>query len=228
MKPFLPVLAYQKIGESPKNSRLKNQWVCVKKLEKTLSFLAKHRYTFITPADLASPLAPKPVLLAFFGGYQSFYTDVFPLLQKYKARAVLFVASDTLGTYNSWQDPCQEPWQNVLTHEQLTELAQSKLVQIGTLGLTGKNLLDLPDTALAREELLESIHRLKTLHKTETCAVGFWPWAADKNARIFSITRGINLPVFTSFAAPQPPAEIQIFPVLSPGLRAQFLLWKHR
>ena len=228
MKSSLPVLAYQKIGHAPKNSRLKNQWVSAKQLDKTLAFLVRRHYTFITPANLQKKLPANPVLLTFFGGYQSFYTEVFPLLQKYKASATLLVASDTLDAYNSWQDPFQEPWQNVLTSQQLKEVSKSGLVTVGTLGLSGKNLLACPNPQQAREEILESMHRLKTLYKLDTCAVGFWPWAKDKNsAGTAAISDGLNLPVVTSAKGLNEPTDKQFLRVMRPGLLTTLLLWKN-
>lgn len=226
MKPFLPVLVFQKIGTAPKNSSLKSQWTSFRRMENILAFLTKRHYTFITPEDLHSKLPAKPILLAFMGGYQSVYTEVFPLLKKYNAKAIVFVATDTLGTYNSWQDPYQEPWQNILTAQQLKEMYKSKYVQVGTLGLTGKDLL--PHETPAREELLESVHRLATLCQINVCSVGFWPGLKDKNlARTREICAGLNLPVITSLTGKNPPDEKQFFRVLYPGLLTQFWLWKN-
>ena len=141
MKSFFPVLVFQKVGHPFDNSQLKKQWVTPKVLENWLLFLTKKGYQFITPADLHKPLPQKPIMLAFIGGFQSFYTEAFPLLKKYNIPATCAVAVDTLGTYNSWQDPCMEPWQNILTSKQLDELVKNKLVQVATLGLTGNDLI---------------------------------------------------------------------------------------
>lgn len=227
MKPFLPVLIFQKIGTTPKNSRLKNQWISSRRLENILAFLTKHHYTFITPADLHTQLPAKPVLLAFMGGYQSVYTDVFPLLKKYNAKATVFVATDTLGTYNSWQDPHRGPWQNILTAKQLKEMYKGKQVQVGTLGLTGKDLLS--PTKSAQEELLESIHRLDALYQINACAIGFWPGLKDKNlAHTAALTEKLNLPVVTPQKGINALTETQYLRILTPGLITTFLLWKNK
>ncbi len=224
MKPFLPVLVYQKIGKPFKNSHLKNLWTSVRHLEKQLSRLVAKGYTFITPEDLSNQLPAKPILLVFMGGYESIYAEVFPLLQKYSARATVCVAQETVGTYNSWQDPYQEPWQNIITEKQLKEMVKSGLVSVGTLGLSGENLLNLPP-ADARNALEESIYRFKTIHKLKVCAVGFWPGVKDKNlARTHEICAGLNLPVFTSVYGKNLPEEKQFLRVLRPGVWAQLLL----
>ena len=227
MSAFLPVLAYQKIGHAPQNSRLKNEWVSPHQLEKTLTWLVRRGYTFITPLDLAKELPPNPILLAFIGGYQSFYTDVFPLLQKHRVCATLFVAVQTLGTYNSWQDPYKEPWQNIVTEKQLNLLLKSKFVQIGTLGLDGHNLLK-DDPTAAKQTLLESIYRLEKLHKITPCAAAFWPGAKDLHHRAFAIGGGIGLPIITSLPGKNAPTEKQFLRILRPNLFTKLMLWANK
>ncbi len=223
---FLPVLAYQKTGRAPKNSHLKNEWASPRQLEKTLTRLVKHGYTFITPLDLQKELPAKPILLAFIGGYQSFYTDVFPLLQKHNICATLFVAVQTLGTYNSWQSPYKEPWQNIVTEKQLKEMIKSKLVQIGTLGLDGHNLLE-DNPTNAQQTLLESIYRLEKLHKINPCAAAFWPFAKDPQHHALAIGGGLNLPIITSQKGVNALTEKKFLRILRPGLVTKFLLWKN-
>ena len=139
------------------------------------------------------------------------------------------MATDTLGTYNSWQDPHREPWQNILTGPQLKEMHKSKQVQVGTLGLSGRNLLTDAETSPAREEFLESIHRLEVLHHINGCALGFWPGLKDKNlARTHDLCAGLNLPVITSAIGKNPPDEKQFLRVLYPGIVTQFWLWKNK
>lgn len=224
---FLPVLAYQKIGRATAKSRLKNEWTSPRQLDKTFTRLIKRGYTFITPLDLQKKLPAKPIMLVFIGGYQSFYTDVFPLLQKHNICATLFVAVQTLGTYNSWQDPYKEPWQNIVTEKQLKEMMKSKLVQIGTLGLDGHNLLK-DDPAAAQQTLLESIYRLEKLHKINPCAVAFWPLVADPQHRALAIGGGLELPIITSQKGVNARTETKFLRILKPGLFTKFLLWKNK
>lgn len=212
MKPSLSVLVFQKVGNPPTNSHLKNQWITPKALENWFIFLTKKGYHFLTPANLGKPLPAKPIMLTFIGGFQSFYTEVFPLLQKYKIPVTCAVAVDTLGTYNSWQDPYVEPWQNILTSKQLNELVKSKLVQIATLGLTGNDLTQLPPQQ-AQQEIEESIFRLKKLYDIETCAVAFWPWARQKE----SSNVKFSLPVFAAKQGVNELTEKETFRILQPN-----------
>ncbi len=212
MKSSFPVLVFQKIGKPPANSHLRKQWATPKALENWLLFLSKQGYHFVTPKDLHKSLPERPIMLAFIGGFQSFYTEVFPLLKKHKISATCAVAIETLGTYNSWQDPYVEPWQNILTSKQLNELVKSKLVQIATLGLTGNDLTQLPPQQ-AQQEIDESIFRLKKLYDIETCAVAFWPWARQNKKFDYNL----SLPIFSACHGANTRSEKKGFRILQPN-----------
>ncbi len=92
--------------------------------EKQLQTLIGGGYTFITTKDMAdvldgkARLPDKPIILTFDDGYGDFYTDVFPLLKKYNARAVAYIVpgfSDKL---------------NYMTSAQVGEVAKSGIVEI--------------------------------------------------------------------------------------------------
>ena len=223
MKSFFPVLVFQKVGNPPTPSHLKKQWVTSKALKNWLSFLTKKGYQFLTPADLPKPLPNKPIMLVFIGGFQSFYTEVFPLLKKHKIPATCAVAVDTLSTYNSWQDPYVEPWQNVLTLDQLNELIESKLVQVATLGLTGNDLTQVPPQQ-AQQEIEESIYRLKKLHNIDACAVALWPWASQHN----EIHYKTDLPIFTANHGINELTEKKNFRMLEPNWLTRMKLFLNK
>lgn len=212
MKSSFPVLVFQKIGKPPANSHLRKQWATPKALENWLLFLSKQGYHFVTPKDLHKSLPERPIMLAFIGGFQSFYTEVFPLLKKHKISATCAVPIETLGTYNSWQNPYEDPWQNILTPQQLNELVKSKLVQVATLGLTGNDLTQVPPQQ-ARQEIAESIHRLKKLHNIDACAVALWPWARPNKEADYNT----DLPIFTAKHGVNDLTEKKTFRVLKPN-----------
>lgn len=171
----LVVLTYNKIGQAPKSSRLKHEWTTSAALEHTLQALSRRGQKTILPSALTQNRLPaKPVMLAFMGGYQSFYTEVMPLLKKYKANACLFLAQPYVGAYNAWQNPYQEPWQNILTQAQLKEIKQTGLVEFGALDLHVRNVTELP----ANEAVFgvqENIFRLKKQLGLNVQAFAFWP-----------------------------------------------------
>lgn len=94
-------------------------------LEEEVKTLAGAGYTFMTNGELVdvldgkAKLPPKPILLTFDDGYRDFYTDAYPILKKYRAKATQYVISGFLNNSNH------------LTTAQLQEIAQDGLVEIG-------------------------------------------------------------------------------------------------
>ena len=214
LPPALYVLAYQKIGTPPTNSRLKNQWTSPTQLEKDFQFLTRHHFTALPPQDLGRPL-PKPVLLAFIGGYQSFFTHVFPLLKKYRLKACVFLTPDTIGQYNRWQDPHQEAWQNILTAQQVEILRQSPLISFGTTGLTQTGTL-----MLGQNELEESIARFERFYQI--------PVRAAATAEKTNKNLNTPLPVLLTETGANALNETRYLRLLKPTVWARFILWRHR
>lgn len=168
------VVWIEKVGQAPKHSRLKKEWTTPQRLEKTLAYFCRRGYTFLRPNQLQTAVPQKSVLLACMGGYQSFYTTVFPLLEKYNIPAVVFIAPDLVGTYNAWQNPHQEPWQDLLTAAQIKQLKKSPLLHWGALPLSEPN-----QTACSQEQaalsIQESIYRLQTQFKLTVEAWSIYP-----------------------------------------------------
>lgn len=230
--PALPIFIFEKVGNPPSNSSLKNQWISVKKLTRLLRRLQHRNFTFITPAQLTSKLPVRPVLLVFMGGYRSFYQNVFPLLKQQHIPAVLCLAPDLIGTYNAWQNPAQEPWQDMITQNELAELIDSGLVSVGALPLGVKDI----STCSTQEAvflLRESVFRFNKQLNIQAQVMSTYP---SQENNIFAQTdclkdlpplaliteqKGLN-PLPLSSAAYK-----GIFPALHPFL-TRLLIWKLR
>ena len=101
------VLGYHNIGESVE------KWeVSPKTFEKHLQYLQENNYYFCTPTELLwfqrqkKSLPQKTVLITFDDGCKGVYTYALPLLQKYKAKATLFIVNSFLNTdgYLTWEE----------------------------------------------------------------------------------------------------------------------------
>lgn len=203
--PLLPVLCFGKIGTAPKNSALKKEWTSPQQLAKRLDWVLKLGFTPITPEDLLAAkqgvaLPPRPIMLVFKYGLQSFYKEVFPLLQAREIKACVCLCAQQIGQYNAWQNPDKEAWQNTLNEENLTELKKSKRVSFAAHGLSYTCL-----NTLGKEQAIhqaqESKTRLEKLHKLPVNAF-FYPAAAptpELDAAInplfgvtFSCASGVN------------------------------------
>ena len=161
------ILAYQKIGIPPRHSLLKQQWTSLRTLTRTLDTIASGRFSPIRLQDIQNnTCSAQSVLLVFLGGYRSFYTEVYPLLKERNIPACVCLPVDCLGTYNVWQNPHQEPWQDLLTWQDVEELAQDPLIFFGAHPLRAQDLAAC--TPQQADFLIkESLFRLeKTLSRT--------------------------------------------------------------
>lgn len=227
------VLTYEKIGRAPAGSRLKYEWTSPNQLEKMLLFLKKHGFSSIPLSSLQAneKLPAKPVLLAFVGGYQSFMAEVFPLLQKYHMQAALFVPPALLGQYNAWQDPHVEPWQNILTINEIKTLAKSGLISLGAMTLSGEDL-----SLLSAEEraflLSESVFRLHKLTGVAVNGFSLYPAQVKHEEQSAALLPAeFTLPVLTGIKGLNPRRRPQLIKTLFPArcpLAVRFSLWKHR
>lgn len=93
--------------------------------EDQIKTLKEDGYTFLTMQDVMNmfsgkeQIPEKPIVLTFDDGYRDFYTDVFPILKKYNAKAVAYVVPNFINNRNN------------MTTAQLEEVAKSSLVEIG-------------------------------------------------------------------------------------------------
>lgn len=93
--------------------------------EQQVKTLQDANYSFMTVGELGEvlngekKLPKKPVILTFDDGYRDFFTDVFPILKKYKIKATEYVVSGFIG----------KP--NYMFSEQIEEISRSGLVEIG-------------------------------------------------------------------------------------------------
>lgn len=115
-----------------------------------IRLLLEKGFTIITLKELInyyngqSSLPDKPIILSFDDGYRDFYTDVFPILQKYHVPAVLYVTSGFVDLTH-----------NYLTMSQLKTLAKSNLVEIGAHGVNHLNL-NYSDPVSINSEIFQS------------------------------------------------------------------------
>lgn len=87
-------------------------------------------------------------ILTFDDGYEDFYTDVFPLLKKYHARATVYIIYDYIGR------------KGFLNEKQIKELAESGLVEIGSHTLDHIYLKVAPDM-YAEKQIIDSKKKLE-------------------------------------------------------------------
>lgn len=228
------VLAYEKAGAAPKHSSLKGEWISPQVFGRHLNWLSKHGFTVISLQTLSSArrLPAKPVVLAFLGGYQSFFTQIFPMLKQANTPVAVFLPPALAGAYNAWQDPHREPWQNLLTEKELKEMQKSGLIDWGALCEHGEDTTLFPQQQAAGL-VRESLFRLKTQLKLKPAGFAFWPadnFDIKKAARL--LPDGFKLPVLTPLPGINKTVGKKLFlktlyPARNP-FSVRYALWKRR
>ena len=134
----VPVLMYHAVSDD-----IWGYWdlfVSPKTLEEELLYLQENGYQTIWFEDLSHlEDYEKPVILTFDDGYDDNYTELFPLLQKYNAKATIFVIPKAIGSAHK------------MTAEQIFELSQSGLVSIHSHTYSHGNLSTMNEETLIFE-----------------------------------------------------------------------------
>ncbi len=156
----VPILMYHAVGDDCWG--IPALFVSPKKLEEQLQYLKDNGYTTVTFEDFDRlGQIEKPVMLTFDDGYSDNYTELFPLLQKYQAKATIFLIYDKLD---------QLPY--YLTREQVLEMDQSGLVSFQSHTMTHRDL-DTLDEEQLQYELAQSKLELTRLLQKEVFVIAY-------------------------------------------------------
>lgn len=143
--------------------------------ESQIKTLQNAGYSFLTAGELGEvldgkkDLPPKPVVLTFDDGYRDFYTDVFPILKKYKVMATEYVVSGFIG----------KP--NYMFEKQIKEISQSGLVEIGAHTVHHVSLADkLP--LVVQYEIKQSKLSLEKKYKINVVSFAYPNGSLDEQA----------------------------------------------
>jgi peptidoglycan/xylan/chitin deacetylase (PgdA/CDA1 family) len=156
---FAPILTFHYISTTSETGKVAiGLHFNPKEFEKVLQDLKKNNYQTVFASDIAAYLSrgerpPKNwVALTFDDGYEDFYVNALPLLKKYNDEGTIFIITAAKGPV-------------YLTPEQLLEIDQSGLVEIGS-HTVNHPLLSQISSAKKSIELGESKAWLeKLLHK---------------------------------------------------------------
>lgn len=167
----IPILMYHAVSDHCWG--IEQLFVSPKKLEEQLQYLQENGYTTITFEDFDRlETIEKPVMLTFDDGYSDNYTDLFPLLKKYNAKATIFLIYNMLD---------QLPY--YLTRAQVAEMDASGLVSFQAHTMSHPNL-DSVDGEQLEYELVQAKLELTRLLKKEMFVVAYpsGKWDADSIA----------------------------------------------
>ena len=156
----VPILMYHAVSDNCWGIR--QLFVSPKSLEEQLQYLQENGYTTVTFEDFDRlGEIEKPVMLTFDDGYSDNYTELFPILQKYNAKATIFLIYNKLDELPYY-----------LTREQVKEMNASGLVSFQSHTMSHPNLDTLNEEQL-QYELGQSKLELTRLLGKEVFAVAY-------------------------------------------------------
>lgn len=144
------ILMYHMIAVAEKKHRFKGLRVSPGMFERQLRWLCDNGWHFVTMEELyrlKDRLPERTVAVTFDDGFADNCTEALPLLKKYQAKATLYLYVDRHDNNLAPQPKVQHAGREMdgetkLTDQQVQELVDSGIFEIGSHSLTHPNLLN--------------------------------------------------------------------------------------
>lgn len=164
------ILMYHMVREHIAGAKFNKLRVTPAEFEKQVAWMKAEGFHFVTMQELQENWAKHPektIAITFDDGYLDNLENAYPILEKYQAKATIYVVVDRhdrdWSTYKKAHhnsgELAREP---KLNDEQVSYLAQTNIVEIGSHTLTHANLDKLSDDECLYE-LIESKKQLEVL-----------------------------------------------------------------
>ena len=131
--------------------------------EKQIKYLVDNGYTFCIFDDWFDLRdIEKPVFITFDDGYWTNYTEIYPVLQKYDAKATIFLVTDEIGKRRR------------LTEFSIREMSNSRLVKFESHTMSHMRLTEIsPDEQRLENELKMSKERIEGITRRRVLAISY-------------------------------------------------------
>ena len=99
----IPVLAYHKIDLPTPDVKIRGAFTAPQKFERQISYLKRKGFEFYTASEIIrfylerDEFPPKAIAVTFDDGWKDNYTNAFPILKKYGAKATIFLVPAFIG-----------------------------------------------------------------------------------------------------------------------------------
>lgn len=230
----LTILAYHEVTAA-KDTLIPDYAVTTQQFQSHIDWLKKNGYHFINVDQVIAAqkgqrnIDPKSVLLTFDDGYQSFYTHVYPIIQKNKIPVLMSVVGSWLEPKTSQNiqfGDSQVSRQQMLTWDELKTMQKSGLVEIGShsynlhQGILGNPQGNTEPAAVTRiytpssksyesdahyakriQSDLQKNNQVLTQHGIRSPRVMVWPYGRY-NQETVSISQHLGMPISLSLDDP--------------------------
>ncbi len=164
-QPCVPILMYHSISNST-NRKFLPFTVSPETFAWQMAYLHQRQYTPLTVTQYvlarsgyAGVLPDRPVVITFDDGFADFFTDAFPVLQRYRFPATLYITTAYVGGTSRWLEREGEQAHPMLTWDQIRTL-QREGIECG--GHTQSHpQLDLLSITRAHDEIMGCKHVLE-------------------------------------------------------------------
>lgn len=149
MMQHIPILTYHKISN---DKEIGLTTVTPGKFRQQMQFLAADGYQSIGFSHLINhyTIPDKPVIITFDDGYENVYSQAYPILAEVNFTGVIFVISDFLEKYNTWESVSFQKKYKHLSGEQVIKLKRAGF-EIGSHSRSHHYLPALSDSELDDE-----------------------------------------------------------------------------
>lgn len=152
----IPILTYHSIDKS--GSVIST---APEVFRRQMQYLSENGYKAVTLNEFISSLSEdktpflKTVVLTFDDGFQNFFSEAFPVLEKYGFRATVFLVTEFCGKNNDWAgNPPDLPSSKVLSWEEIRQLHRLG-IEFGGHSRTHPDLTKVSDSRV-ESEIVES------------------------------------------------------------------------
>lgn len=158
------ILMYHMVSKHKKNTKFNGLRIDPIEFEKQIKYLYENDWTFFTIGELIEKkdnLPQKSIAITFDDGYEDNFTNAFPILKKYNAKATIYLVIDRHD--REWSSKRKKKNndgelkdESKLSDNQIKKLIESGLIEIGSHTMTHDNL-----PTLKEEQKLNEIRESK-------------------------------------------------------------------
>lgn len=173
------ILMYHMVCEHQPGQAFKGLRVPPHEFEKQIEYLAAQGWNFVTMSELFAlqVIPPKTVAITFDDGYEDNLTNALPILQKYNAKATLYLVIDrhdrdwsvNKKAHHNSGELAAEP---KLTDDQVHSLLASGVFELGGHTLTHVNLCNADDD-IKKREIVDTKQQLEQLFDTKITSFAY-------------------------------------------------------